>query len=237
MFLPSSNPTPIVAFIVVLWQTPPGEPDPLAIVVGVFIVLPLWIFFITRGIKAAKESGRSPHWMWFGIHPLGALIAFLILRYLAKNRTSVTQVDAETAILQAAASAGGSLTLARAAQAARLPAEQVQVLLDKFTKLGVAEIDVNEKGAFLYVFPGLADELSAHGKQFVQAPKDYEAPRSNIQTAIERPRLSEPAETAGQKEQDKSPLARLEQLEKLKQQALISDIEYALKKAEILREL
>lgn len=233
MFLPSSNPI----FNVVLWQTPPSEPDPFVIVVGVFVSLFLWIFFISRGIKAAKEGGRSPHWMWFGIHPLGALIAFLILRHLAKNRTSGAQVDAETAILQAAANAGGSLTLARAAQAARLPAEQVQVLLDKFTKLGVAEIDVTEKGAFLYVFPGLADELSARGKQFVQAPENYEVARSNIQTATERPRLSEPAETAGQKEQDKSLLARLEQLEKLKQQALINDIEYALKKAEILKEL
>lgn len=70
MFLPASNPTFIVVFIVVLQQKPPGEPDPIAIAVGVLIVLPLWIFFITRGIKAAKESGRSPHWMWFGIHPL-----------------------------------------------------------------------------------------------------------------------------------------------------------------------
>lgn len=86
-------------------------------------------------------------------------------------------------------------------------------------------------------FPGLADELSARGNQLVQAPEEYKATRSNIQTATERPRSSEPAEAASQKEQDKSPLARLEQLEKLKQQALISDIEYALKKAEILKEL
>ncbi|MBL0314116.1 MAG: hypothetical protein IPP78_15750 [Holophagaceae bacterium] len=40
----------------------------------------LWIWPIFLGIKAAKEKHRSPHWMWFGIHPIGGWIALAILR-------------------------------------------------------------------------------------------------------------------------------------------------------------
>src|SRR6185295_18877289 len=39
-----------------------------------------WIFPIAKGLKIAKAKSRSPHWMWFGIHPLGGWIALIVLR-------------------------------------------------------------------------------------------------------------------------------------------------------------
>lgn len=44
--------------------------------------LVIWIAPIFLGLKAAREKNRSPHRMWFGIHPISGWLAFLILRYV-----------------------------------------------------------------------------------------------------------------------------------------------------------
>jgi len=31
-----------------------------------------WVLPIVLGVKAARKNNRSPHWMWFGVHPFGA---------------------------------------------------------------------------------------------------------------------------------------------------------------------
>lgn len=46
------------------------------------LFLTAWIAPIPLGLRAAKRNHRSPHWMWFGLHPITGWIAFLILRYL-----------------------------------------------------------------------------------------------------------------------------------------------------------
>lgn len=56
-----------------------------AVIVVLFIVLiclGIWISLIVFGVKAAKKKHRSPHWMWFGVHPMGALIAFIVMMCL-----------------------------------------------------------------------------------------------------------------------------------------------------------
>ena len=59
-----------------------------AIFAGLFVLLifaiaiTIWILLIVFGIKAAKKKNRSPHWMWFGIHPFGALIVFIVMQVL-----------------------------------------------------------------------------------------------------------------------------------------------------------
>lgn len=40
----------------------------------------LYIMMIVHGVKVAKRKGRSPHWMWFALHPLPGLIAYICLR-------------------------------------------------------------------------------------------------------------------------------------------------------------
>jgi predicted nucleic acid-binding Zn ribbon protein len=48
----------------------------------VLIFLGIWASLIIFGVKAAKKKHRSPHWMWFGIHPMGALIVFIVMMCL-----------------------------------------------------------------------------------------------------------------------------------------------------------
>ena len=51
-------------------------------IVAIFIFLILlgvWASLIIFGVKAAKKKNRSPHWMWFGVHPMGALIVFIVM--------------------------------------------------------------------------------------------------------------------------------------------------------------
>jgi hypothetical protein len=55
----------------------------LALLAGVGIPI-IWILPIVLGVRAARRKGVSPHWMWFGVHPLGAWIAFLIIRFGVK---------------------------------------------------------------------------------------------------------------------------------------------------------
>ena len=57
-------------------QTLPDDQVPFV----VFGVLALTIVPVVLGIKAAKRKGVSPHWMWFGVHPVGGWIAYLVIR-------------------------------------------------------------------------------------------------------------------------------------------------------------
>ena len=45
----------------------------------VLILLGVWISLVVFGIKAAIKKNRSPHWMWFGVHPVGALVVFIVM--------------------------------------------------------------------------------------------------------------------------------------------------------------
>ena len=38
-----------------------------------------WVLPIALGIQAAKQKNYSPHWMWFGIHPILGWIACIVL--------------------------------------------------------------------------------------------------------------------------------------------------------------
>ena len=44
------------------------------------LVLALWIAPVVLGIRIAREKNRSPHWMWFGLHPVTGWIAYFVLR-------------------------------------------------------------------------------------------------------------------------------------------------------------
>lgn len=45
----------------------------------VLILLGVWAALIVFGVKAAKKKNRSPQWMWFGVHPVGALVVFIVM--------------------------------------------------------------------------------------------------------------------------------------------------------------
>lgn len=53
-------------------------------IIGLLVMatlIPLWIIPIRLGIQWAHRKGISPHWMWFGIHPVGGWIAFAVIRW------------------------------------------------------------------------------------------------------------------------------------------------------------
>lgn len=49
-------------------------------------LLALWVIPVVLGVRWARRKGLSPHWMWFGLHPLFGWIAFWVIRYRAGNR-------------------------------------------------------------------------------------------------------------------------------------------------------
>jgi hypothetical protein len=53
-------------------------PDTLALVFAVALTI-AWPVSIVFGIKAARRKGVSAHWMWFGLHPIGGILAWAII--------------------------------------------------------------------------------------------------------------------------------------------------------------
>ncbi len=54
----------------------------LGLVLVGFAIFFLWVLPITLGVRCARRKNYSPTWMWFGIHPVGGWIAFLVLSCL-----------------------------------------------------------------------------------------------------------------------------------------------------------
>ena len=58
------------------------------IAVIVFLLLLGFAFWITPvflGIRLAQKKGYSPHWMWFGVNPVGAWAAMIVMAALEKR--------------------------------------------------------------------------------------------------------------------------------------------------------
>jgi amino acid transporter len=49
----------------------------------VVVVLAAYIGLIVLGVSIAKRKNRSPHWMWFSIHPLGLIITLIVMASLS----------------------------------------------------------------------------------------------------------------------------------------------------------
>jgi len=63
-----------------------GNDDIVGLVVALVImvvVLTVYIGLIVLGVSIAKRKNRSPHWMWFAIHPLGLLITLIVMACLS----------------------------------------------------------------------------------------------------------------------------------------------------------
>ena len=66
-----------------------NESDAAAAIAVLFFLLIFfggWAALIVFGIKAAKKKNRSPHWMWFGVHPIGALVVFIVMMVLEPQK-------------------------------------------------------------------------------------------------------------------------------------------------------
>jgi hypothetical protein len=61
----------------------------VVIVLAALLLCALWITPVVLGIRLAQRKGYSPHWMWFGMHPIGGWVAFIVMACLEK-RTQCT---------------------------------------------------------------------------------------------------------------------------------------------------
>jgi ABC-type multidrug transport system permease subunit len=63
-----------------------GNDDAIGLVIGLVIfavVAAVYIALIVLGVSIAKRKNRSPHWMWFAIHPVGLLITLIVMACLS----------------------------------------------------------------------------------------------------------------------------------------------------------
>ena len=61
------------------------DEDVIALVIMLVIAvvgLAVYIGLIVLGVNMAKRKNRSPHWMWFAIHPMGLLITLIVMACL-----------------------------------------------------------------------------------------------------------------------------------------------------------
>src|SRR6266436_8725199 len=54
----------------------------IALVV-IVVVMAVYIGLIVLGVTIAKRKNRSPHWMWFAIHPVGLIITLIVMASLS----------------------------------------------------------------------------------------------------------------------------------------------------------
>lgn len=62
------------------------DDDLIGLVIGLVVfvvVLAVYIGLIVLGVSIAKRKNRSPHWMWFAVHPLGLLITLIVMACLS----------------------------------------------------------------------------------------------------------------------------------------------------------
>jgi hypothetical protein len=50
------------------------------------VLVAIWIGMVVLGVRFAKKKNRSPHWMWFGLHPVGALVVLIVMASLSPQR-------------------------------------------------------------------------------------------------------------------------------------------------------
>ena len=58
------------------------RPEDIIGLVIVVAVIALYIGLIVLGVMIAIRKNRSPHWMWFAVHPLGLLITLIVMAAL-----------------------------------------------------------------------------------------------------------------------------------------------------------
>lgn len=50
--------------------------------VVIVVALLIYVGLIVLGVKIAKSKNRSPHWMWFAIHPVGLVVVLIVMACL-----------------------------------------------------------------------------------------------------------------------------------------------------------
>jgi len=62
------------------------DDDVIGMVVAIVIfavIAAVYIGLIVLGVMIAKRKNRSPHWMWFAVHPVGLIITLIVMACLS----------------------------------------------------------------------------------------------------------------------------------------------------------
>ncbi|HKP37642.1 MAG TPA: zinc ribbon domain-containing protein [Pyrinomonadaceae bacterium] len=65
------------------------DEDVIALVITLVVAavfLTVYVALIVLGVNIAKRKNRSPHWMWFAIHPVGLIITLIVMACLSPLR-------------------------------------------------------------------------------------------------------------------------------------------------------
>ena len=80
-------------FLIAQVTTPPDPTSPSDVLLMALVVcavgalaLIVWVLPVVLGIRAAQQKAVSPHWMWFGLHPLGGWVAWAVLQFAVPAR-------------------------------------------------------------------------------------------------------------------------------------------------------
>ena len=55
------------------------------LIIGV-VSLAIYIGLVVLGVQIAKRKNRSPHWMWFALHPTGLIVTLIVLACISPLR-------------------------------------------------------------------------------------------------------------------------------------------------------
>ena len=47
------------------------------------VILAVYAGLIILGVRLAKSKNRSPHWMWFAVHPIGLVVVLIVMACLS----------------------------------------------------------------------------------------------------------------------------------------------------------
>ena len=47
------------------------------------VIVAVYVGLIILGVRLAKSKNRSPHWMWFAIHPIGLVVVLIVMACLS----------------------------------------------------------------------------------------------------------------------------------------------------------
>jgi uncharacterized protein UPF0547 len=50
------------------------------------VILTVYVALVVLGVNIAKRKNRSPHWMWFAIHPIGLIVTLIVMACLPPLR-------------------------------------------------------------------------------------------------------------------------------------------------------
>ncbi len=57
--------------------------DQILLMLVSLVILAVYVGLIVLGVRLARSKNRSPHWMWFAVHPIGLVVVLIVMACLS----------------------------------------------------------------------------------------------------------------------------------------------------------